>query len=314
MPKRKTNIKYLDDAQEIISQDTARKARRVTPDYKWYQYGVTPQIWKWLTTDRADATQVYNKVYGDPFIVGNKENKYVDRVNKRFPYDGELLYKAVVQYLTNDDNAVDRRLEFIKNSNMSNDDKRRLYAHEDLKDMYIKKPQRYGLIHRSEFVPTNNDGHYHEYYTSDTLRDEQSLESIKQAYDDMKRSGKTKGVYIHPLFNNYTAGIGVDPQRGEYISTYDKWDFNTAGANNPRDNMAQIVKGAEPVELYDRFYLDDWYGADSRPEPGDYYGGYTPEITVTGVNYKNHLARKHKKALGGSIRYMDDVYDLMLSH
>ena len=75
---------------------------------------------------------------------------------------------------------------------------------------------------------------------------------------------------------NHTLGRGVDPQKGEYVSYYDKWDISGLGSNNG-DNMGNIGK---PVNIYGRVYLDDYYGVNSKPNKGEYYGGYLPEVIV----------------------------------
>jgi hypothetical protein len=33
-----------------------------------------------------------------------------------------------------------------------------------------------------------------------------------------------------------------------------------------------------PIEFYDRVYLNDYYGVDNTPPSGVYYGGYLPEV------------------------------------
>ena len=83
----------------------------------------------------------------------------------------------------------------------------------------------------------------------------------------------------------YTIGSGVDPERGQYISVYDKWDLNpfSQGATYPLprkfvNTIASIEDASggvgHPVKYYDRIYLDDYYSVSSRPEPGALYGGY----------------------------------------
>ena len=81
----------------------------------------------------------------------------------------------------------------------------------------------------------------------------------------------------------YTIGSGFDKDRGQYISVYDKWDLNPVSGvlNLPRaltkrfENLGDASGGfGNPISFYDRVYLDDYYGVNSRPEPDSYYGGY----------------------------------------
>lgn len=74
----------------------------------------------------------------------------------------------------------------------------------------------------------------------------------------------------------HTISRGIDPQKGEYISYYDKWDISGQG-HNDGDNMGNIGK---PVNIYGRVYLDNYYGINSRPNKDEYYGGYLPEVIV----------------------------------
>lgn len=270
MPKKKTNIKYIDDALELTSQVNNKQSRNIP--YRSANFDMSGIF---------DREKVYNRVFGDNFYIYDKnDNTTLQYASNLVPGSYGFVTRALAQYFGNKDDAVIRRLDKIKQSDASKVNIRNILAHEDLKDMYLNMPQRTGLIHKSEYKPTKNDGHYHDYYTSETLRDDYSLENIKLAYDDMKYNGKTKGVYIHPLLAHFTSSIGVDPKRGEYVSIYDKWDFNQKGFGDPKDNIASYIQGAAPVELYDRFYMDDWYGVNSAPNKGDYYGGYLPEIVV----------------------------------
>ena len=83
---------------------------------------------------------------------------------------------------------------------------------------------------------------------------------------------------------DFTVGRGRD-NKGEYVSYYDLWDISPYRISN-KDQSFGIGK---PFEVYDRIYLDDFYGV-----PDKYKGGnYIPEIVVTGKR------KKHRN--GGSI-------------
>ena len=100
----------------------------------------------------------------------------------------------------------------------------------------------------------------------------------------------------------YTLGYGTDARRGDYISVYDKWDLNPfyMGSEYPLprkliNTFASLGDASggfgNPVNFYDRVYLDDYYGVDSRPQnPDEYYGGYILPSVVSS-----------EKASGGKI-------------
>ena len=102
---------------------------------------------------------------------------------------------------------------------------------------------------------------------------------------------------VSKLLNNYalgehTVGRGYD-NRGEYVSYFDVFDINPfngkyRGINIPIVNKLDDIGIGKPVRIYDRIYLDDYYGVK---EPT--HATYLPEITVTG--------KKKKKASGGNI-------------
>ena len=56
----------------------------------------------------------------------------------------------------------------------------------------------------------------------------------------------------------------------------------TAGG---KDNIHNYIPGSKPFEIYDRIYLDDYYGINSAPNKDDYYGGYFPELEIKPEKY-----------------------------
>ena len=84
----------------------------------------------------------------------------------------------------------------------------------------------------------------------------------------------------------HTISRGKD-DKGEYVSYYDLWDM--APTKNSGGNNDESMGIGKPINIYDRVYLDDFYGV-----PNEYRGGYyIPEIIVKGNR------KKHKD--GGSI-------------
>lgn len=83
---------------------------------------------------------------------------------------------------------------------------------------------------------------------------------------------------LNIALRNITAGRGYD-DNGEYVSYYDKWDLAPIFEGINKDQSFGIGK---PIELYDRLYLDDYYGIGDK-------GGHStwlPEVTVTPNEYK----------------------------
>ena len=93
-------------------------------------------------------------------------------------------------------------------------------------------------------------------------------------------------------FGDHTISRGVDPERGDYISYYDLWDIAPMSERGAKDQSHGI---GTPLHFYDRFYLDDYFGVDSRPKnPDEFYGGYiTP--TVFTENKKSNGGKIHIK-------------------
>ena len=132
-------------------------------------------------------------------------------------------------------------------------------------------------IKPSKYKPSIRKNNSSKYYSLvyPQIEDEQIQELLN--------SDKTKkSFYNGDAFGNYTLSKGKD-KRGDYISYYDKWDMNPAKNFLKYDQSFGIGK---PIELYDRIYLDDYYGIKQSPKDyknkGDFYGGYLPPINVIG--------------------------------
>lgn len=89
---------------------------------------------------------------------------------------------------------------------------------------------------------------------------------------------------ISKVLSNYGLGThtisrGKD-NKGEYVSYYDLWDMAPT-KNSGGDNDESMGIG-KPINIYDRVYLDDFYGV-----PNEYKGGYyIPEVIVKGKRKK----------------------------
>jgi hypothetical protein len=97
---------------------------------------------------------------------------------------------------------------------------------------------------------------------------------------------------------DHTVGRGHD-KKGEYISYYDKYDLNPFTGGTPvktgikgidkwlqtttiLSNIDLSMGIGKPFELYDRIYLDDYYGVPKEARGGN----FLPEVTVTGKKKK----------------------------
>lgn len=108
--------------------------------------------------------------------------------------------------------------------------------------------------------------------------------------------GKNRVIYPNDInafselegLGQFTVGRGHD-NKGEYISYYDSWDLGNT--KNPYKDMSLGI--GRSFNIYDRIYLDDYYGV-----PSPYRGSsYLPEVTVTGK--KRRKGRKH--GYGGNL-------------
>ena len=165
------------------------------------------------------------------------------------------------------------------------------------------------VLSDSEYKPTNSKDNI-TYRKINLLDDDTKYSIINRAINDSKNYKKyvPYGDHNHKalkigenttskILENYglgthTIGRNVDPNKGEYVSYYDLWDMTPIGKSGGKDQSLNIGK---PINIYDRIYLDDYYGVDSTPEKGNYYGGYISESHVTA----------NKKIMGGLSRYKD---------
>jgi hypothetical protein len=107
-------------------------------------------------------------------------------------------------------------------------------------------------------------------------------------------------------FGDHTVGRGHD-KKGEYISYYDKYDLNPFTGGTPvktgikgidkwlqtttiLPNIDLSMGIGKPFEIYDRIYLDDYYGVPEEAKGGN----FLPEVIVTG-----------KKKQGGKMNIID---------
>lgn len=90
-----------------------------------------------------------------------------------------------------------------------------------------------------------------------------------------------------------------DPNRGTYVSRYGEYHRPDIERIDPEGRLGT------PVKLYDRVYLDDYYGINSGADPGEWYGGWLPQLTYTAK--RGTAQKRRKKALGGSLRFTPGI-------
>lgn len=167
-------------------------------------------------------------------------------------------------------------------------------AHEDAKDFYLGMPQRTGLIVPSSHKPTISKNPNDKYYKFKHQTPEYwSYEINKIIKDNIYKNkdndkSKEKQIYGDDTLNNHTVTYGVDPKKGPFISFWDTWDYNTKILGTPGDNVGWII-GGKPFDIYDKIYLDDYYGVNTTPEKDTYFGAVLPEVRITSdkVDFKN---------------------------
>lgn len=181
---------------------------------------------------------------------------------------------------------------------------------EDAKDIYLGIPQRSNTFEIADKLPTLGkltNPHKSKYLSTDKDIMEKYL---LPAYNNLLM-GKVKGgdafskdfkpgdlfnignsgnnaVTALPILGNATIGKGVDPVKGPYVSYYDTWDVELNGNSGGKDNVVSNIIGGKPFDIYDRVYLDDYYGVNSAGDANTYTGGYLPEVKVLGTNRNKH--------------------------
>ena len=196
---------------------------------------------------------------------------------------------AIKAVLTNSSSSVDDLIagakDLLQQPNLSDRDRQNfqsLLSHQDGLSVYLGQPQRSESFPPARYKPTKgNIGENAKRLTyMETPMEQQGL---IEGMSDLKYENKKSGQRINPYFRNFTISLGTDPKKGEYVSYYKLWDYGNSKSDKDigkHSSLIDIVTGGKPFEIYDRLYLDDYYGVNSAPKNEDYYGGYLPEITV----------------------------------
>ena len=165
-----------------------------------------------------------------------------------------------------------------------------MFVQEDGKDTYLGMSQRFGTMRDAEYHPANGklvNGKYVSYMRDPIFVDTEIIPTYQNYMmgitrkdnpeSNVQRVTKNGNALVYmPFLNNATMSKGYDPNRGEYISIYDDWDYNTAVLGKAGDNISKFI-GGQPFSIYDRYYLDDIFDVP-KDKRGSYY---LPEVTVT---------------------------------
>lgn len=175
---------------------------------------------------------------------------------------------------------------------------------QEIWERYLQREKPYKYTSEADYRPIGDTEDYYKVNIGNKGKSALVRETSKLPEFGKYYSSNVLGGYG---MNNHSIAKAIDPQRGEYVAYKDTYDLNPFhGSRSIADlplvsDMDDISAGVgKPVNLYDRVYLDDYYGISSAPEEGTYYGGYIPEVTVKG--------KKRKKANGGGLDFLDKPF------
>ena len=274
-------LKYSDTNSNIPTREQYLAQRATKEQQKSHKY----QLGNWI------AKQYYNAR-----IQPKIDELGIDEVRQRL-YDN--IYP---QYYEDVSRRVRRALENIPDNYMKSDELKYMPERDDIWAEYLQIPRekrhkdkdifnkRY-TISKSNYSPSKGNNDNSTYYKINKLPSFLKQDLIEDVFGSDRFLGRHgsplkfgESIVASPLdkfFGAHTISRGVDKQKGEYVSYYDLWDL--APLTDKGDESQGLGK---PLEFYDRVYLDDYYGIDSTPELGTYYGGYLKPVTITPNEYK----------------------------
>ena len=161
----------------------------------------------------------------------------------------------------------------------------RLDVVDDIYGKYLQIPENERnfktRVQPSKYKPTKGDKS--ETYYKLPLEDYEQEYLIDETNDLPINGNKLSYILGNYNLAHHTIGRGFD-NKGEYRSYYDRFDLNPFngkynGTKIPvLDKLNDVSLGiGKPVNIYDRIYLDDYYGV-----PQTTHGVYLPEVTVRG--------------------------------
>lgn len=255
---------------------------------------------------KDDDKPLFNSIYLD-WILGNKTRKEL-RENAYNGIEPEGYSGGGIGALWRTFQGLNYSSDYVQNKILENPDRS---SRDDIWRTYLgipsnqahEIPQGYLInsVIPSKYKPDNAKENTN-YYTLSNIPDSainalirigigrynNSLNTLNKGLE-LGQSRVSKGPGSNDLtgmmqwLGNYWIKRGLDPTKGEYVSFSDLWDI--APLHNREDESRGL---GHPISFYDKIYLDDYYGVDSKQllkeekklDKDIYYQGYLPELVI----------------------------------
>ena len=249
-----------------------------------------------LSKIKFDPEKIVNRVYGDSAVheksilgvaVIDKAKEYFKNSDTAVSDRIKQLEEIRQKYNLNSIDDYNKNIEYF--NTLPEEEKRLIKQamivddikqHEDAKRIYFGKEPIYGTMEPSNASPTIGKSS-NPYQVNSLLTDSQFENLILPLWSQWKTgatemyfnrgypwpgkpikvprvedNGRTALIKNVPYLSNATLSKGRD-EKGDYISLYDIWDYNTGYIGKSGDNIGKWT-GGKPFEIYQRYYLDDW--------------------------------------------------------
>lgn len=165
-------------------------------------------------------------------------------------------------------------------------------ARDDIFATYLKIPkdERHNVedakkVSDATYTPTKSseDTNYHKIDLTNKEKDALIYDALRS---NANVGDSSRSHVLEQFFGPHQVSRGKD-EKGEYVSYYDLWDLDPSSGESKTGEFEflkslQELLGAkdmslgigEPVEFYDRIYLNDYYGVTPKIDEGVIEGGY----------------------------------------
>lgn len=159
------------------------------------------------------------------------------------------------------------------------------------------------FVIESKYYPTTSQEKNTKYYTFTGLNNPETKLQEFALYGGGVRGHRDVNGNVLKNYSHMTISKGRDGS-GDYYGLYDTWDFDSykpiQKINQTFNTDIEKKLGFNPIELYDRVYLDDYYNI-----PEDKRGGnYLDELVVT-PNKSKFVNPLTKQKSGGKLNYLN---------
>lgn len=272
-----------------------------------------------------DKKKIVNRVYGDAF--GNGENPVGSAIKQYFtnpdgaPMDRISKLQAIRDKYDLDNKSIEDAWN-IWESIPDGQDKIDFYSamyldtvkqHEDAKRIYYGEKPIYGTMEPARYQPTIGKGN-NAYQVNNLLTDEEFDNFVLPTWADWRgtydsartdqRKGNVGQVFDAPYLHDSAISEGFD-SRGQYISLYDLWDYNTKYAGKSGDKIISTLTGGKPFDVYNRYYLDEWLdipeGERGNPYIAPSYVEAERSFKSGGVKEGLRRIKEEANAIAGSV-------------